>query len=254
VRSEGGDEQGGEIMARTTTSGDRPVVYFLHGLLGTAHAHFANQIRAWRDGFRLLPVDLPGHGRCPLDAAERYGETARGYVLALLDRFGPGHLIAASYLGGPIAVRCARTRPDLVRSLVLTGFAPGLPRDVFLGWIQGFTVLADTNQELSREYDRLHGPRWRYTLAAYGGDAEQRYEASILVTSDVLGELPVPTLIANGSLKAAERSAAVDGATFGPRVRGHVIDGAGHIAGADAPDEFNTVVESFWEQVTADAR
>jgi pimeloyl-ACP methyl ester carboxylesterase len=33
---------------------------------------------------------------------------------------------------------------------------------------------------------------------------------------------------------------------YGPRVRGTVLEGAGHIAGWDAPDEFASAVEAFW--------
>ena len=89
------------------TSNDTPRVYFLHGLLGTAYAHFGNQIQAWADICELVPVDLPGHGKCKLDAGEDYLDQTLDYVLALLRRFGGGRLVAASHLGGPIAIRCA---------------------------------------------------------------------------------------------------------------------------------------------------
>jgi pimeloyl-ACP methyl ester carboxylesterase len=84
-----------------------PIVYVLHGLLGTAYGHFSHQIRAWEGRYRVVPVDLPGHGRCPLDAGEEYLDQAYEYLSALVTRFGPGRVVAASYLGSPLAVRCA---------------------------------------------------------------------------------------------------------------------------------------------------
>ncbi|GAB1640132.1 alpha/beta fold hydrolase [Krasilnikovia sp. MM14-A1259] len=231
-----------------STPAGRPPVYLLHGLLGTSYGHFSAQIRAWDGPYRVVPVDLPGHGRCRLDAAPDYLDAALAYVLAIVARFGAGRLVAASYLGGPLAVRVAAARPDLVHSLVLTGFAPGLDRDVFLALLAGFGPLVDADDDLVAEYDRLHGPRWRATLAAFTAHTERAYETTALVRPDDLGALGVDTLLINGTLKSVERAAATGTARYGPHVRGHVIPGAGHIASHDAPTQFNEAVAAFWRK------
>lgn len=225
---------------------DRPTVYFLHGLLGTAYGHFGRQITAWSDWARPIPVDLPGHGRCALDAGADYLDVALEYVLALLDRFGPGRIVAASHLGGPLAVRCALRRPDRVTSLVLTGFAPGMDRTVFTTLLAGFHRLTEDDSELAAEYDRLHTGRWRKTLAAFTEHVEQRYESTALIHPETFQDIAAPTLIINGDLKSVERAAARNAGTFGPRVRGVVLTDAGHIASHDAPESFNAEVLSFW--------
>lgn len=228
---------------------DQPPVYLLHGLLGTGYGHFSGQIRAWEGRYRVVPVDLPGHGRCRLDADPDYLDTALDYVTSVIERFGaPARLVAASYLGGPLAVRCATARPDLVESLVLTGFAPGLRRDVFVTLLAGFGPLVDRDPALVAEYDRLHGARWRATLAAFTAHVERAYEETALVRPEALAALDTDTLLINGTLKSVELAAARDAGRFGPRVHGHVIDGAGHIASHDAPDEFNSAVEAFWRK------
>ena len=227
----------------------KPVVYLVHGLLGTAYAHFGKQIGAWSPQCEVVPIDLPGHGRCRLDAGVQYLEGAYGYLEALMRRFGPGRLVAASYLGGPLAVRCAAARPDLVESLVLTGFAPGLDRAVFLTWLAGFQQVAEQNPALAAQYDRLHAGRWRDTLRAYSDDAQTAYEQRLLVTPAALGALKQPVLIANGSFKSIEREAAQKAAALGPNIRGLVIEGAGHIAGHDAPAQFDRAVAGFWREV-----
>jgi pimeloyl-ACP methyl ester carboxylesterase len=229
----------------------RAAVFVLHGLLGTAYGHFGRLIGDWSSRGDVVPIDLPGHGRCRLDAGPDYLNTAYRYLEAVVEKFGPGHLVAASYLGGPLAVRCARQRPDLVESLVLTGFAPGLPREVFLTWLGGFRTLADQNPALAGEYDRLHTGRWRATLLAYGADARAAYEDRILVKPASLGALAAPVLLANGSLKSVERQAAERAPGLGPRVRGVVIEGAGHLAGHDCPDAFGRAVDDFWVRTPA---
>jgi pimeloyl-ACP methyl ester carboxylesterase len=221
-------------------------VYFVHGLLGTSYAHFGEQITGWRRDHQVVPVDLPGHGRCPVAAGEPYLGHALDYLAAVVARFGPGSVVGASYLGGPVAVRLAMARPELVESLVLTGFAPGLSRDVFLRWVGGFGLLADRSADLAAEYDRLHGPRWRDTLRAFTEDVESAYRERVLVRPETLGALGTEVLIVNGSLKSVESAAAEQAHEFGPNVRGLVLDGAGHIASHDAPDAFSAAVLRFW--------
>ncbi|GIF43477.1 alpha/beta fold hydrolase [Actinoplanes xinjiangensis] len=220
-------------------------IYLLHGLLGTASAHFGAQMRTWARQHRVIAVDLPGHGRCPLDAADAYLDQAVGYVTTVLTRFGPGRVVAASYLGGPIAIHVAATRPDLVTSLVLTGFVPGLEQAAFLRMLGGFHVLAAEQPGLAAEYERLHGPRWKDTLSAYGEDCA-RHPQRVLPGPAVLAGLDTRTHLVNGSHKTAERDAARTAGGIGPRVSGVVIDGAGHIAGHDAPEAFTAAVEAFW--------
>jgi pimeloyl-ACP methyl ester carboxylesterase len=229
----------------------RPVVYLLHGLLGTSYGHFAPQIVAWQRRYRLVPIDLPGHGRCALDAADEYSDQAFKYVLSVIRTFGRGHVVAASYLGGPLGVRAAREHPDLVATLTLTGFVPGLSKSVFLTWCAAFRRLTDGPAELREGFDRMHGPRWRRTLEAFVANAESRYEDRVLVTGETLGLLAQPTLIANGAWKSAEREAAESAAALGPRTEGRVIPGGGHLPCYDDSEAFNTATEVFWREVAA---
>lgn len=229
---------------------DRPLVYFVHGLLGTAYGHFGHQINAWRNHYCVVPVDLPGHGSCRLAAEPDYLNQAAAYLAAVMDRFGPGNVVAASYLGAPVSVRCAEARPDLVTSLVLTGFAPGIPKEVFIGLLAGFHRLAAEQSELAAEYDRLHTGRWRQTLDAFTDHVERAYEQTVLVLPEKLDALGIQTLVVNGSLKSIERAAAEGAASFGPMVSGLVIEGAGHIASHDAPEEFTKAVDAFWRDRT----
>jgi pimeloyl-ACP methyl ester carboxylesterase len=235
-------------MTPTDVRAARPVVYVLHGLLGTAYGHFGAQIIRWADQLCVVPVDLPGHGRCPLDANVEYCSHAADYLGAIVQRFGAGRLVAASYLGSPLAMKYAMQHPDLVDSVVLTGFAPGLDRQVFLTWLSGFQQLAARNPELTSEYDRLHSSRWRETLRCFSRDVERCYEQRALVRPNDLCDLDFDLLIVNGSRKSVERDAAARASALGRRVQGQVIEGAGHIASHDAPDKFMATVATFWSK------
>lgn len=234
--------------AKGSVGKQKPTVYLLHGLLGTAHQQFGPQVRAWKDELAVVPLDLPGHGRASVRARTPYIPYAVRYALAVMSRFGPGRVIAASYLGSPVAVRCALRRPDLVQSLVLTGFVPGVPRELFATWLDSFGVVAADNPELIRWYEKMHGPGWRNTLAAYTREVREHYHDHVCVTGDMLARLDAPILIANGSAKSNERAAALEAPCFGPAVSGHVIEGAGHIPGLDRPDEFAAAVQAFWNR------
>lgn len=224
----------------------KPIVYLLHGLLGTGHGHFAPQITALRERYRLVPIDLPGHGRCALDAGPAYYDLATDYALALLARFGRGHLVGASYLGGLVAVRMVRRRADLVASLTITGLSPGLPADVITARAGAFEPLAESAPELAQQYEDLHGVRWRETVRQVAADLAERYPTELGVSGAMLGGLGVPVALLNGSLRADERSAAETAGEFG--VRGAVIAGGGHLPGNDRPEEFNQLLIEFWTE------
>lgn len=234
------------------TKNPQPVLYFLHGLLSSAHYHFAPQIEAWKAKCTIIPIDLPGHGHCQMDAPPRYFATTLRYTMGIMKRFGPGHVFAASMLGGPLAVRCALERPDLVKSLVLAGFVPDVPQEVFALWLDGFKRLAAENPHLAQWYEQMHGARWRQTLEQFEKDVQGHYSEDVCVTGPMLHQLQTPVLIANGSLKSNERDTALNAARFGPAIRGRVIEGAGHIPSRDCPEAFNAGVRAFWEEITVE--
>ncbi|WP_026422078.1 alpha/beta fold hydrolase [Actinokineospora inagensis] len=236
----------------------KPTVYLVHGMLETGHSHYAKQIPLWRTDHRIIAVDLPGHGNCRVDAVSPFYAQAVSYLSAVVDRFGPGHVVAASYVGVPVAVRCLSRRPSDALSLTVNGFAPDVSKSVFDGWNQGFDRLewlADRTPLLRESYEHLHGPRWKQTLACVQRDIEDDYPGRVMVTSSMLRELDIPVLVANGDQRTVEKQAALTAAGVGPKVRGTVIPDAGHVPGRDNPEVFAKVLRGFWlrpEPLTSD--
>jgi pimeloyl-ACP methyl ester carboxylesterase len=228
-----------------------PTVYLVHGLLESSHGHYVEQIKALRDDYRLVPVDLPGHGRSPVPARAPFYRTATAYFTAVLDRLGPGHVVAASYVGVPVVVAAARTRPDLVWSLVLQGFVPDLDYETFAGWMDGFDhlgELADHHPVMAEGYERVHGKRWKETLRLVLADMRDSYAERIKIPVEALSRLEMPVLLVNGSVRTVERSAASAAERAGGNLRGRVVTNAGHLPGRQQPEEFNELVRSFWRE------
>lgn len=229
----------------SATDPKRPL-YFMHGLLGTARYHFAAQMDGMPPSSRLLAVDLPGHGSCQVDALpDDYFEQCMAYLVACVDRFGPGHFVAASYLGAPLAFRLAAAQPNKVLSIAALGFVPDLDPPLFATWVQGFFALAQDNPGLRDWYAAHHGERWHRTLEAYRTQIDRDYPASFAISSDLIAGLKVPVLILNGGNKSMEREFAASATRLGNHVSGVVVDGAGHIPSLDRPKQILACLQTF---------
>jgi len=107
---------------------DAPVIVAVHGL-GGAGWNWAAVAPKLSKHYRMLALDLAGHGRTP--AAGR--KTTVGANRRLLDRFlktvvGQRVTLMGNSMGGAISLLEAAASPDLVEALVLVD--PALPRPV----------------------------------------------------------------------------------------------------------------------------
>ena len=106
---------------------EAPAVLFIHGA-GMDHTVWALPARHFaRKGWRVLAVDLPGHGRSegpPLDAIEAMS----GFLASLLEASGVAEAaIAGHSMGSLVAWELARTRPNACRALALLGTSAPMP-------------------------------------------------------------------------------------------------------------------------------
>ncbi|WP_093213409.1 2-succinyl-6-hydroxy-2,4-cyclohexadiene-1-carboxylate synthase [Sediminibacillus albus] len=105
--------------------GQGPALLLLHGFTGSSRT-WQPFINHWKQDFRVLVVDLPGHGNTQVN--EPIGMEAFCDDLALLlDKLSvhTAHLVGYS-LGGRTALSFAFFYPHRVRSLVLESASPGL--------------------------------------------------------------------------------------------------------------------------------
>jgi pimeloyl-ACP methyl ester carboxylesterase len=107
----------GSVHYRVGGSGD--ALLLVHGLAGSA-GNWCEVLPELIDRYRVVAVDLPGHGR---SGALPKGATTAEFadsVAAVLEAESVGSaLVAGHSFGGLVALRLAQRRPELVRGLLL---------------------------------------------------------------------------------------------------------------------------------------
>ena len=231
---------------------DGPAIIFIHGTRLTRTA-WAAQMADLRDEFRVIAMDLPGHGAL---AGEPFTlERARAEVVRVIDEAAGGRAVLVGLsLGGYVAMDVAAAHPDRVRALVLSG-ATAEPTGVRmlpyrgLAWVMG----------------RFDGPRldavnaWFFRRrfpapiadpivtggfwTAAGADALRAVSGQTFTPR--LAAYPGPTLIINGQYDLPFRLFAGTFARAARQPRRVRLAGASHLANLDRPAAFDAAIRTF---------
>jgi len=115
----------GEVFARD--SGETPgsvTVLLLHGWTASADLNFFPAYAALAESYRVIALDLRGHGRGMRSTEPFTLEDCADDAAALLGCLGASNVIAVGYsMGGPIALLLARRHPGTVGALVMQATA-----------------------------------------------------------------------------------------------------------------------------------
>jgi pimeloyl-ACP methyl ester carboxylesterase len=111
------------VRMRYLTAGSGPAIVLVHGLGGAA-ANWISVAPALVRSWRVLVLELPGHGgSAPLAAAPNLSPFA-DRVAGVLEREGVARAAAVGHsLGASVVLRLAIRHPHLVNSVVLAGAA-----------------------------------------------------------------------------------------------------------------------------------
>lgn len=242
---------------------DAPPLVLLHGSRRT-RAMWRHQVDGLTDDFRVLAVDLPGHGALagvPFRLAD-----ASAVVATVIEGLPGGRaVVVGQSLGGYVGMDLAARRPDLVVGLVLA-CATAEPRAIAVRaprTVGSYLVTAAGERLRTR---RNGGAEWSGDVAveppAGAGPAGTpeppatngwlfKGGARALVTAvresflPRLAAYPGPTLIVNGVddelFRRSERE------FLAHAVDGHleVIPGTGHLVAEEQPAAFNAAVRRF---------
>lgn len=108
----------------TETNSAHPPLVLIHGL-GSAATAFKPIVSSLSNSFRVITIDLPGHGESPYKSGQKMEPKALGNQVfeSISNEYGLDsfHIVGNS-LGGWIALEMAADQPD--RILSLTGLAP----------------------------------------------------------------------------------------------------------------------------------
>lgn len=256
---------GSDSRPNRKTHDESPVV-MLHGL-GSRGRDWVLQIETMRDRYRVVTVDLRGHG----DSAMRPGwpkiTDMAADVTHLLGEINGGeyHLVGLS-LGGAVALQLAVDRPELVRSLTIVNAAatlrPGLRRfpsmlvrllllltgqmDALGQWVaRGLFPRVDQSELRRLAAERLaQTSRTDYLKAIV---AILRFDLRHRVHA-----IAAPTLILAGELDKTiplRSKRALAGSI--PCARLEVIARSGHATPLDAPERFNALLLGFLAEQAA---
>jgi pimeloyl-ACP methyl ester carboxylesterase len=259
----------GELRLAYSRVGSGPPLVLLHGGLDDSRS-WRRQLEGLADEFTVLAWDAPGYGRSS-DVPEswRLPEFADA-VAGWLERLGieRPHVLGLSW-GSSIALELYRRHPGLAASLILASAYAGWvgslspeevearlegalavadlpPEQLLSGWHGLFSEAAtpEVRRELHAIWTENAGAR---RPGAYRAMVRSMAEADL---RDVLPDVRVPTLLLYGELD--ERSPLDVADELDARIPGSelvVIPGVGHLAQAEAPDEFNRHVRRFVREV-----
>lgn len=238
-----------------------PALLFLHGL-GSSADDWERQLPAVAEDYRVILVDLPGHGRSALPVGRLTVQGMAREVDGLLAHLGEGgvHVVGLS-LGACVALALAHRAPTRVRSLTLVNaFARLRPagtrgalrmalRAVLLGTapmttvasLVARTVFPRPEQAALRQAAVVSLARTSRRAYAAAAAAVAGFDARASLT-----DVRCPTMVVAGiddGTVAIEAKDALARGIAGARLV--LVPDSGHVTNVDQPVVFNAVLREF---------
>ena len=261
----------GRIAVRDSGGLGVPII-MVHGASASG-AVFANQFEsALVDHFRLIAIDLPGHGKSDnfTDPHTSYTLPAVATVVAdVIAELGIARAIVMGWsLGGHIAIELMASHPHLLCGVMASGTPPidCSPISQLRAFHISRAVLSISKRTLSpREAERFAklcfgaqaAPDHVAEILRADGDMRVRMTRSIMRGDGAnqrhtVETSRVPLAMVNGSQDPAIRTSYVAGLDYANLWEGqcHLIAGCGHAPFLCAPNRFNTLLHRFATKVS----
>lgn len=115
----------GEVFVRDSGGAPAdPAVLLLHGWTASADLNFFPVYARLAERYRVIALDLRGHGRGMRSTEPFSLEDCADDAAALLGQLGTEHVIVVGYsMGGPVGMLLARRHPGRVKALVMQATA-----------------------------------------------------------------------------------------------------------------------------------
>ena len=256
----------GRVHYRDEGRRQAPPIILLHGSNASLHT-FEPWVTRLKDKFRVVTIDLPGHGLTgEVPTGDYSNEAMVAVVNALANKLGLEHfVIGGNSMGGSIALRYALDHPNKITGLVLinsSGFmrkriqnddsqgvlafrllknpwfrAIGEVMDPYYFVSQGLEAAfhqqaAVTEAMVMRYYDlALREGTRKATMKRFSATEDKKYQAQDLA------RINVPTLLMWGKEDAVAPFAFASGyETLIPDISTAYYDGVGHIPMEEVPE------------------
>ena len=257
--------------------GEGPALVCVHGF-GGAKEDFADHLEALAERWRVITVDLRGHGDsdAPSDPSSYSLDRLARDVEAVADAVGAERFrLLGHSMGGMVARRIVLDHPERVEALVLMSTAAGPPVGIDPDLVDvGATLALDDWDELTRMLDEvapLKTPAYQRVIDERDGFADfiawkwSRVAPPMWaalapkiarepVDVDRLRGVTCPTLVIVGDLDAAFYDGSLALADAVPGSRLAVIGDAGHHPQFEQPDAWLEAVTTFLADVDRDDR
>ena len=234
-------------------------ILFMHGGF-VSSKEWRPQVAALQDRWRLIVVDLRGHGESGRSKSGYKVEILARDMVRLLDRLGLESAFCVGHsLGGMVGQVMAREHAERVRALVLADTAFGISSTLWEGaqtWMARatFKVLSikriaqlSAAQLGARRPDV--GPFIKAEMMQFARDKAHFHEILRAVTAfdstPWLHEISCPTLSIVADTNQATRRQAVKMLDMIPSCKLEIIPHAGHMLHWDNPHAFNHALEAF---------
>lgn len=245
----------------------KPWLVLVHGMSGD-HRVYNAQVEAFKDAFRILLVDLPGHGLSS-DVAGPYGhaEFAAHVQLAMSERNISKAHYWGTHTGATVGVLLATLNPGQFQSLILEGpLLPGENPEVVVSLINNAKSVARTKgMEAARDVwwrescwfdvmrddpERCRASEHRHIIDEFSGAPwlDDQVPAPVASVRGQLRNISCPVLIYNG---VHDHPEFLDAADFisrqVPNATAVQIASSGGFPAWEVPDDVNVIVAEFWK-------
>jgi pimeloyl-ACP methyl ester carboxylesterase len=246
--------------------GSGPPIILLHGL-EMDRSMFDDQVEALRDRYRVVTVDMPGHGECaPVPLGFDLWQYAE-MVAGVADQLGLGPAVwGGQSTGGFTILRLALAHPERVKGLILIDTQAHSEDPDKLAQYEAFLTVAldgGTSEDLanvlmlvlfSQTYaDRPESDVWRKKLLALDVPGAHAVIRAVFDRDDIharVGEITAPAVVIHGEEDIAieiergeELARDLPDATF---VR---ISHAGHASPCEQPKPVTNAIQGFLQRI-----
>jgi len=242
--------------------GGSPLV-LIHGV-GLSRRMWAAQVPALAARFRVVAIDMPGHGESPAPSGEAGLEAYADRVAGLLDHLGIARATIVGFSMGALVARAMALRHhDRVSALILLNGVFDRSPDVRA------TILARVDEVLAQgpganidgAIERWFSPAFRRANQRYLADLRRDFVANdpesyavayrLFATEDRYGEaelgaIAVPTLVATGECDIGSTPAMAEALVA--RIPGaicRIVREARHMMPVEMPDATNALLLEF---------
>jgi pimeloyl-ACP methyl ester carboxylesterase len=239
----------------SSSAGSGPTIVFVHGWTCDTSS-WREQVPAFEDDYRVITLDLPGHGRSGSPAQGDFSmDLFARAVEAVRAEAGADRIVLVGHsMGVPVIRQYAITYPDRVAGLVAVdgpldlrafgaaqggGTPPAMTREMREGMIRGMFV-PETPADLQAHIlsMMLGTPE-----ATANGAAAAMFDPAIR-TADVI-EAPALAVVAG----TAELPDVAATKAIVPQFEARQVEGTGHFLMMEKPAEFNRLLEEFLQHI-----